>query len=103
MSLEIDRDGNRHWYNDEGELHRENGPAFEGVNGYKEWHINGEFHRLDGPAVEYIDGDKYWFKNGKLHRIDGPAVEGTSGEKWWFRDGKPIKKGHIKALNGDRE
>ena len=31
----------RYWYNDEGQL-----------------------HRLDGPAMEYADGTKYWYQNG---------------------------------------
>ena len=29
---------------------------------------NNELHREDGPAVEYASGNKYWFKNGKRHR-----------------------------------
>lgn len=29
------------------------------------WWIDGELHREDGPAVEYVDGSKEWFLNGK--------------------------------------
>ena len=47
-------------------LHREDGPAVEAFNGFKEWWINGERHREDGPAVEQPDGSKYWWLNGKL-------------------------------------
>jgi hypothetical protein len=53
------------WYNEKGELHREDGPAYEHVNGYKSWWINGERHREDGPAIERANGDKYWYYNGK--------------------------------------
>jgi len=30
------------WYNKNGELHREDGPAIELVNGHKEYWVNGE-------------------------------------------------------------
>lgn len=47
----------------------------------------GERHREDGPAVEYNDGGKEWWVNGKLHREDGPAVEHKSGyDKYYFND-----------------
>ena len=32
-------------------------------NGDKEWHLNGELHREDGPAYEGANGDKEWFIN----------------------------------------
>jgi hypothetical protein len=61
----IDEKGNKEWFlNDE--LHREDGPAIEWVDGSKEWFINGNLHREDGPVIEYSDGDKKWFLNNKL-------------------------------------
>ena len=63
--LKIDFWGNKSWYL-YGELHREDGPAFEGVNGNKEWHINGKPHREDGPAIEWFNGSKYWYYHGKF-------------------------------------
>lgn len=36
---------------------------------------NGQIHRLDGPAMIDTDGTKRYFVNGELHREDGPAVE----------------------------
>ncbi len=63
------------YYNDKGELHREDGPAIEYNNGTKHWYINNQLHRIDGPAIEHSDGSKYWFKNGKRHREDGPYNE----------------------------
>ena len=64
--------------------HREDGPAIEYVDGYKEWWLNGKLHREDGPAIEYADGNKQWQLNGKLHREDGPAVERANGDKYWY-------------------
>lgn len=52
------------FYNEKGELHREDGPAIEYANGDKYWYKNGQFHREDGPAIEYADGNKFWYKNG---------------------------------------
>jgi hypothetical protein len=42
---------------------------------------NGELHREDGPACEYANGDKYWYWHGKLHRQDGPAAEYPNGSQ----------------------
>ena len=68
-------------------LHREDGPAFEGRCGIKEWYINGELHREDGPAYEATDGYKAWCINGNLHREDGPAVVYSDGSKSWYLNG----------------
>jgi hypothetical protein len=53
------------WYNLEGQLHREDGPATEYANGDKSYYINDKLHREDGPAIEHINGDKYYYINGK--------------------------------------
>jgi len=52
IMLEINKYGDRFWFNK-----------------------NRNLHRLDGPATERNDGTKTWYKNGKKHRLDGPAVE----------------------------
>ena len=44
----------------------------------------GQIHREDGPAVIYTDGTKFWYINNKLHREDGPAYEGPDGSKEWY-------------------
>jgi len=65
--LEIDEDGSRLWYNDQGYYHREDGPAVECVNGTKQWFKNGKFHRIGGPAIEWHFGEKEYFLNDKLY------------------------------------
>ncbi len=55
------------YYNETGQLHRTDGPAVEGYNGYKWWYINGERHREDGPAVETTSGYKEWYLNDKRY------------------------------------
>ena len=52
-----------------------------------EWRQNGELHRTDGPAYEGANGTKYWYQHNKLHRTDGPAVEYPDGSKHWYQNG----------------
>lgn len=54
--------GTTRWYKN-GELHRENGPAYIDKNGTKVWYQNGLRHREDGPAVEFGNGYKEWHLN----------------------------------------
>jgi hypothetical protein len=55
-----------YYYNEKNELHRDDGPAIEHADGYKEWWLNGKLHRTDGPAVEDTRGNKYWWINHKM-------------------------------------
>lgn len=56
--------------------------------GTKRWIRHGNLHREDGPAIEQVNGHKEYWRYGKRHRLDGPAVEpviGTrSGPARWF-------------------
>ena len=65
--LEIDINGNKSWKLPNGDLHRENGPAFEATNGYKSWYKNGKLHRENGPGIIYYDNSKEWWLNGKQY------------------------------------
>lgn len=53
------------WYNEEDQLHREDGPAYELADGTKKWWLNGKLHREDGPAIEWANGIKSWYLNGQ--------------------------------------
>ena len=66
--IEINSNGSKYYYKDKEMqiLHREDGPAFEGSNGSKEWRINGKTHREDGPAIEWREGSvASWYLNGE--------------------------------------
>ena len=52
-----------YWKNNKGKLHREDGPAWEYVNGTKEWLLNGQRHRENGPAFEEANGYKRYYLN----------------------------------------
>jgi hypothetical protein len=101
----IDEFGTKFWLNEQGNLHREDGPAFECSNGRKEWYLNGKLHREDGPAIEFANGDKAWYLNGQIHREDGPAIEYTNGYKAWWKNGQRHREDGpaIKLSNGDKE
>jgi hypothetical protein len=62
---ETNEHGERKWYNEKGLLHREDGPAYERVNGDKSWYIDGKLHREDGPARELENGYKEWYYHGE--------------------------------------
>lgn len=53
---------------------------------------DGEYHRDEGPAIEYANGSKSWFINGKRHRIDGPACEWSTGPRWYIDDKQLTEK-----------
>ena len=65
MNKETDEYGTIRYYNDQDQLHREDGPAIESAGGYKAWYVNGKRHREDGPAIEYASGHKEYWINGK--------------------------------------
>ena len=70
LSLEcrVDECGIIRYYNAQGQLHREYGPAVVYVDGKGAWYLNGQRHRVDGPAIEYANGRRDWYQNGDLHR-----------------------------------
>ena len=51
---------------------------YNGIYEVEDWgtfhYLNGNLHRNDGPACEYLNGDRIYYLNGKKHRLDGPAV-----------------------------
>ena len=49
--------------NQQGNLHKDDGPAIEDAAGYKSWWYKGKRHRLDGPAVIHADGSQEWWVN----------------------------------------
>ena len=79
----VDDDGTIRYFNEHGQIHREDGPAVEDTDGTL-WYINNELHRTDGPAIECADGTRSWWVNGQRHRTDGPAIEWTDGTFGWF-------------------
>ena len=42
MECKTDKFGNKYWYLN-GKLHREDGPAYESINGYHGWYFHGKW------------------------------------------------------------
>lgn len=71
----LDSAGNKYWWDDDYVgFHKEDGPAYEHINGDKSWYFKGKRHREDGPAVIWLNGNKLeWWYNGE--RIDCKTQE----------------------------
>jgi len=94
-------DGSKFWFLD-GKLHREDGPAVDGV--VKQWWKHGKLHREDGPAVFAPNGARFWCRNGMYHREDGPAVEWADGNFIWYLNGVSMtEEEHREAINPTKE
>ena len=88
---EICFNGDAHWLNDKGELHRKGDqPAVVDANGTTEWFKNGEEHRdNDKPTVITEDGTMEWWKDGVRHRDgDQPAIIWLDGYMEWYINGE---------------
>jgi hypothetical protein len=49
------------YYDSEGKLHKEDGPAVDYFGVFKAWYKHGKLHRVGLPAVEYVEfDDEYW-------------------------------------------
>lgn len=90
---EIDSEGTKRWYDDDGELHRDDGPAVHIYNRYKAWYRHGKKHRIGGPAIYQEGKIKEWWVNGVLHRLDGAAIEYDDGGREYYIDGKQYTEG----------
>ena len=99
--VEVAKDGTRRYYNNAGELHRDEGPAVEWPDGSKGWVQNGQYHRTDGPAMERANGTKEWAQNGLLHRTDGPAIEWYNGEIEWWINGEELTEADFNQSVGE--
>ena len=49
------------------------------------WRKNSKIHRLNGPAVEGLNGYKAWYQNNFRHRLDGPADWYDGKPEWWYK------------------
>tara|TARA_B100000745_G_scaffold192726_1_gene126777 strand:+ start:36729 stop:37070 length:342 start_codon:yes stop_codon:yes gene_type:complete len=93
------------FYDDEGKLHRDGGPAqvsrrADGSLISLAWYRHGVLHREGGAAKRtyYLDGSciVQWFRDGKPHRDDGPAwvqynSEGVNEVTALMKDGKWVE------------
>ena len=80
------------------ELHREDGPAIENVDGSKVWIRFGEivqredsqggtrYYLGEGKEKFEFNGDTFWYTDGKTDREDGPAIIKANGDMYWLKE-----------------
>lgn len=85
----IDRWGAKRYYNDEGQLHRTDGPASIASAGSKSWYVNGEWNDVTKPSIIGASGVVLWYKVHH-HRSNGPSEDRPNGYKEWYTDGEII-------------
>lgn len=96
MTKKLNAQGQIVYRNEQGQLHREDGPASIWQDGTKFWFVNGKLHREGAPAVEWSHGGREWRIDGVIHRTDGPAMEWPNGRKCWFVNGRPLSEAEFK-------
>jgi antitoxin component YwqK of YwqJK toxin-antitoxin module len=102
MIRKVNADGNIFYYNEDGLLHREDGPARIYRSGSEFWYKNGVAHREDGPSSIYSSGSEEWKLNDMLDRKDGPAwIHGHDIR--WYRNGKIHREDGPAWLLGDKK
>jgi hypothetical protein len=90
--------GERREYRDEdGRLHREEGPALVHANGSVKWYRHGRRHREGAPACVYVNGTRKWYEDGLRHRDGGPAATYPDGRRIWFERGVKIRQERVEA------
>ena len=53
----IDEFGDKRWFNKQGQLHREAGPAYEGTDGSNAWYLNGkQYTEEEYVMIQFIKG-----------------------------------------------
>nr|QBK85436.1 MAG: hypothetical protein LCMAC101_00230 [Marseillevirus LCMAC101] len=72
----VNSNGQMEWYDLEGKLHRDKGPARIFPDDCFEWYQHGNIHRdeCDYPASICVNGGRRWYRNGKLHREPCPIT-----------------------------
>lgn len=89
--------------NEQGQVHRVDGPAITWPGGTQAWYLNDQLHRVDGPAIIRSNGRQSWYLYGKLHRLNGPAVIRAGGSCEWWINGIQVDEFTIWLLAGAKE
>jgi hypothetical protein len=67
------------------------------------FHIeDGNLHREKGPAIEFKDGICWWMQKGKLHRDNGPAITGKKEIVEYWLNGEPASEEEIKNIKRNK-
>lgn len=77
--VEIDFKGIKRYFDDEGELHRDGGPAKIYLNGTKEWSVNGKWkmtwHSYGSVYVKQSNFKTFWQEPNGIKQYDNEDCE----------------------------
>src|SRR5688572_12748152 len=94
----IDENGVEKWYDEKGQLHRDNDLPAMSRDELLCWYQHGKLHREnDKPAVIDREGCQEWWFEDKLHREgDKPAViDPSTSLAEWYVNGEKIRECHV--------
>ena len=66
------------------------------------YNSQGQVHRDDGPAIITPDGSEYWYCNGKQLRSDGPAATWPGHPGLYYLNGVQVSAVEHKGLTDER-
>ena len=62
-------------------------------DGWIQWiDDEGLLHRVDGPAWVWPDGTQYWFNHDRDHFVHGPSDLYADGRLAWYEDGEYLRE-----------
>lgn len=87
------------FFDKNGLMHKENGPAVELEDGTRKFYCHGRLHNLNNPALERSDGSCFYYVHGRLHRDNNlPAVELANGDCMYCQNGLLHRDGNLPAV-----
>lgn len=88
----IDRRGDKFYYNDDNDRHREDGPAAIGKDGWKEYWWKDQFgdNYVFNSPDSAANGRKSWLSARCYHSVNRPAIDCPNGHKEWMMLDNPI-------------
>jgi hypothetical protein len=97
-TVRVYHNGGIRWFDKEMKLHRENGPAVEWDNGYKEYYKHGILHNLNGFARIFGGGTGEYYIEGKSYskQIFDKEVARIKGNQEDPFDGKSVELNGVK-------
>ena len=96
IGIWIGESGTMRWLQD-GNRHRETGPAIIWSDGDQVWWPKDTVLHI-GP-ISWSDGDRAWYNQGHLHRTDGPARILEDGQDEYWINGNQVSEYELMFMN----
>jgi hypothetical protein len=97
--MSIQEGKSQRWFDEQGLLHRENGPAVEYADGGGEWWIHGHRQTKNGQSTIVTPcGTQIWVIDDQLHRDQEPAIIGVANRQEWWVHGHRSRENNQPAI-----